>query len=51
MTMQTVTALSAILIAPGMTPVLAQNRPYIGGWTPPAQQQQLMKEAGYTGAG
>ena len=48
MRIQTITRVSAVLIGLGVTPVLAQNGPHIGGWPTPAQQQKLTTEPGYS---
>jgi len=43
-----ITALSAIVIGLGVTPVLAQNAAHIGGWPTQAQQRALTREPGYS---
>ena len=48
MRIQIITALSAILIGLGATPVLAQNAPRIGGWPTQAEQRALTREPGYS---
>ena len=48
MRIQIITAFSAISIGLGVTPVLAQNAPHIGGWPTQAQQRALTREPGYS---
>ncbi len=48
MRLQTIVATIATIIGTGVTPVLAQNGPHIGGWPSPAEQQALTREPGYS---